>query len=60
MRFTNISDSEKLRVVTSDEFKVIDGHPHFNTQYNTFNAAEAAAEYIRHTYCNGWKLPDMP
>jgi hypothetical protein len=60
MRFTNISDSEELRIVTSDEFKVIDGHPHFDTKYARFNALEAANEYIRHTYRDGWDLPPMP
>lgn len=60
MQFTNISPTEELKIVTSDEFKVIDGHPHFNTQYARFNALEAAQEYIRHTYHNGWELPEMP
>jgi len=60
MRFTNISPTEELNIVTSDEFKVIDGHPHFNTQYAKFNAREAAEGYIKHTYRNGWSLPAMP
>jgi predicted dehydrogenase len=60
MRFTNISPTEELNIVTSDEFKVIDGHPHFNTQYAKFNAVEAASGYIRHNYRKGWILPDMP
>lgn len=60
MRFTNISESDIVKVVTSDEFKVIDGHPYFNTQYAKFNALEAANEYIKHTYREGWSLPAMP
>jgi len=60
MRFTNISANESLKVVTSDDFKVIDGHPHFETKYGEFNALETANEYIRHTYRNGQKLPAMP
>lgn len=60
MQFTNISENEELKVVTSDEFKIIEGHPHFNTQYAKFNAKEAADEYIKHTYRNGWILPEMP
>jgi len=60
MQFTNISSNEELRIVTSDEFKVINGHPHFNTQYATFNALEAAGGYIRHNCREGWNLPDMP
>jgi hypothetical protein len=59
MQFTNISSSEELKIITSNEFKVIDGHPHFNTQYAKFNALERANEYIRHTYRDGWSLPAM-
>jgi len=60
MRFTNISDSEVLKIITTNEFKVIDGHPHFNTQYAKFNAIEAATGYIKHNYREGWSLPAMP
>ncbi len=60
MKITNISPSEELKIMTSDEFKVIDGHPHFNTQYATFNALEEATKYIKHNYREGWKLPEMP
>ncbi|MFN8254571.1 MAG: Gfo/Idh/MocA family oxidoreductase [Bacteroidales bacterium] len=60
MKFTNISNTEELNIVTSDEFKVIDGHPHFNTKYAKFNALEKAGEYIKHIYRQGWSLPDMP
>ncbi|TAL64974.1 MAG: Gfo/Idh/MocA family oxidoreductase [Bacteroidetes bacterium] len=60
MQFTNISPDEELKIVTSDDFKVIDGHPYFNTQYAKFNALEAAKGYIRHTYREGWNLPEIP
>jgi predicted dehydrogenase len=60
MRVTNISDDDELKVVTSNEFKVIGGHPHFNTQYTKFNAREAANEYVKHSYRDGWDLPNMP
>ncbi|MCK5839544.1 MAG: gfo/Idh/MocA family oxidoreductase, partial [Bacteroidales bacterium] len=60
MRFTNISDRDEIRVVTSDSFDVIDGHPHFDTQHKTINAKQAAEEYIKHQYRNGWSLPEMP
>jgi predicted dehydrogenase len=59
MEFTNISDSDELKVVASDEFKVINGHPHFNTQYVTLNAKQASREYIRHNYREGWSLPTL-
>ncbi|MCK4676728.1 MAG: Gfo/Idh/MocA family oxidoreductase [Bacteroidales bacterium] len=60
MRFTNISDTDEIRVVTSDSFEVIDGHPHFDTQRTTINAKQAAEEYIKHQYRYGWSLPEMP
>jgi len=60
MQFINISASDELKVVTSDEFKVIDGHPYFNTQYATSNALQKASEYIKHVYRDGWNLPAMP
>ncbi len=60
MEFTNISANEEFKVVTTDEFRVIDGHPHFNTEYTSLNAMETAKEYIKHAYREGWKLPDMP
>jgi predicted dehydrogenase len=60
MRFTNISASDELKIVTANEFKVVEGHPHFNTQFQKSSALEAAAEYIKHTYRAGWSLPAMP
>ena len=60
MKFTNISVNEELNIVTSDDFKVIDGHPHFDTKYAKFNALEAASGYIKHNYRQGWNLPAMP
>jgi predicted dehydrogenase len=56
MKITNISDTDEIRVVTTDKFDVINGHPHFDTQYTTINAKAAAEEYIRHTYREGWEL----
>ncbi|UCH15692.1 MAG: Gfo/Idh/MocA family oxidoreductase [Bacteroidales bacterium] len=56
MKFTNISDTDEIRVVTSDKFEVIEGHPHFDTQTTTINAKQAAEEYIKHTYRDGWTL----
>lgn len=56
MRFSNIGESDEIRVVQSDKFEVIDGHPHFDTRHETMNAKQAAEEYIRHTYRAGWTL----
>jgi hypothetical protein len=60
MKFTNISDSDKIKVVTVDEFKVIDGDPRFDRQFAEFNAKQISEEWIKHNYRDGWSLPDMP
>lgn len=60
MRFTNISDSDKINIVTVDDFIVTDGHPRFDRRTAKFNAKDVATEWINHTYHNGYKLPDMP
>ncbi|WP_010664903.1 Gfo/Idh/MocA family protein [Marinilabilia salmonicolor] len=60
MRFTNISDSDKLKIVTKDKFEVIDGDPKFQREYAEFNAKSMAEEWVKHTYRNGWSLPNMP
>ncbi|MBI5010825.1 MAG: gfo/Idh/MocA family oxidoreductase, partial [Bacteroidia bacterium] len=60
MRFTNISQKEELKIMVSDDFKVVDGHPTFDKKHQTFNASESAQQYIKHTYREGWSLPSMP
>jgi hypothetical protein len=50
MKFLNISENEELKIMVSDEFKVVDGHPTFNKEYKTLNALESANYYIKHTY----------
>ncbi len=60
MQFTNISDSDKIQVVTKDDFEVINGDPKFNREITDMNAKEMANEWINHTYRDGWKLPEMP
>ncbi|HLT86851.1 MAG TPA: Gfo/Idh/MocA family oxidoreductase [Sphingobacterium sp.] len=60
MEFTNIQAADTLRIVSVDEFSVIDGDPRFNRQFVELNAKNAAEEWIKHTYHNGFSLPDMP
>jgi phosphomannomutase len=60
MRFTNISESDMIKIVNYDEFKVIDGDPKFDRRYAEFNAKAMAEAWIKHTYHNGYSLPDMP
>jgi predicted dehydrogenase len=56
MKFTNIGENDEIKVVKSDKFEIIDGHPHFDTQHETINARVAAEEYIKHTYRAGWTI----
>ncbi len=60
MKFTNISETEELKIMLSDEFKVTDGHPTFDKKYKTVSALACAQEYIKHSYREGWILPPMP
>ncbi|MCC8095975.1 MAG: hypothetical protein LIP05_11820 [Tannerellaceae bacterium] len=60
MEFTNISPNDKIKIVTVDDFKVIDGDPRFDHRFTEFSAADMAKEWIRHTYQNGFSLPEMP
>jgi len=60
MAFTNFFPTKEINVISSNNFKVIDGNPNFDVKYQKFNALEISKEYIKHTYREGWKLPDMP
>ena len=55
MQFTNIGTNEKIRVVTSNKFEVVNGDPKFDTKYDTIPALATAEEWIRHTYRDGWE-----
>ena len=60
MEFTNISSNDKVKIVTRDHFEVIDGDPRFDRQYKDFNALEMSREWVKHSYHNGFTLPEMP
>jgi hypothetical protein len=61
MKFTNISDNETIRTVIKDGFEIHDGHPTFDkTWTDPVNAKAYAEELVKHTYRDGWSLPDMP
>ncbi|OAV74654.1 hypothetical protein Barb7_01817 [Bacteroidales bacterium Barb7] len=61
MQFTNISDSEQLRIIEKDGFTIKDGHPSFDKKMTEpINAKAFSQELIKHNYRNGWKLVDMP
>jgi hypothetical protein len=61
MKFTNIPESAKIKTVIKDGFTIHDGHPSFDkTMTEPESASAMAKELIKHTYRDGWKLPDMP
>lgn len=60
MKFTNISENDKISIVTVDNYEVVDGDPRFDRRFEEFNALEMANEWIKHTYHNGFDLPNMP
>jgi hypothetical protein len=61
MKFTNISDNDRLRIVIEDGFEIQDGHPTFRRERtDPLNAREFAENLIKRPYRQGWTLPDMP
>lgn len=61
MRFSNISSNEKIKTVIADNFSIHNGHPTFHKEWtDPMAASEFAQELIKHTYRDGWSLPDMP
>jgi len=61
MKFTNITDSEQIKIVVEDKFNITDGNPTFDRSYtDPVPATQFAAELIKHTYREGWSLPAMP
>ncbi|MFV0329079.1 MAG: Gfo/Idh/MocA family protein [Dysgonomonas sp.] len=61
MKFTNIDPNEEIKILIKDDFKIVDGDPKFNKIWtDPINAQNFANELIKHTYRQGWKLPDMP
>jgi predicted dehydrogenase len=51
MLITNLADDETI--------KVTNGVPNVEPRTITLNAKEASAEYVRHTYREGWSLPTI-
>jgi len=61
MKFSNLSDSEKIKTVIKDGFAIHNGHPTFHKDLtDPVPATEFAKELIKHTYREGWSLPEMP
>ncbi|MCF6358840.1 MAG: gfo/Idh/MocA family oxidoreductase, partial [Draconibacterium sp.] len=55
MRFKNIGPSDYIRVLSQNDFEILDGDPKFNKKYETMPALEMAEEWIRHSYRRGWQ-----
>jgi len=61
MEFTNIPAGAQLRTCIHDGFSIHNGHPTFEkTWSDPVDANEFAKELIKHTYREGWELPEMP
>jgi len=61
MEFTNISENDKIKIVTHDAFSIEAGHPTFDTKYTEpLSAKQFASGMIKHDYRSGWSLPSMP
>ncbi len=61
MRFTNIPKDATIQSVIKDGFTIKDGHPTFNKTWTDPEDANAfAAELVKHTYREGYTLPEMP
>ncbi len=61
MQFTNLTDSEEIKICIKDGFTIKDGHPDFKkTWTDPISAKKFAEELIKHNYRQGWNLVGMP
>jgi hypothetical protein len=61
MEFTNIGDSDNVKICISDNFTITNGDPKFDRKWTEpMPAKQFASEMIKHTYRKGFTLPDMP
>jgi predicted dehydrogenase len=61
MKFTNLTDEEKVKICIEDNFSIKDGDPKFNKKWTEpVPAKDFAAELIKHTYRESFTLPQMP
>jgi predicted dehydrogenase len=59
MEFTNIPENATIQSVVKDGFTIKDGHPTFDkSMTDPVNAQAFAKELIKHTYREGWALPE--
>ena len=55
MRFRNISNSDKLQILSKNQFEMVKGDPRFYKDFVSLPAQQMAEEWIRHTYRQGWE-----
>ena len=61
MKFTNISDRERLKICVSDYFSIVDNDPCYDRKWTeSSNAKQYVVEMIKHTYRKVWPFPDIP
>ena len=61
MEFTNINDTETIKICIEDHFSILDGDPTFDRKMtDPINAKQFSQEMIKHNYRTGWALPEMP
>ena len=61
MEFTNIGDTDNVKICISDNFTITNGDPKFDRKWTEpMPAKQFASEMIKHTYRKGFILPDMP
>ena len=56
MQFTNISDSDEVKIYNIDFLTAYDNYPHEEKHLETFNAKALANEMIKHKYREGWSF----
>ncbi len=55
MRFSNIGSRDEIRILTKNEFEIVNGDPRFNKDYASLPARQMAEQWIRHDYRSGWE-----
>ena len=60
MKFTNISPTDTIKIVTVDVFKLLMVILVLIVVLRTLMLLDVANEWIKHTYNNGFSLPSMP
>lgn len=55
MQIANLDSGDVLRILTKNEFEIVNGAPKINREYASLIAYETVQEWIRHSYRQGWE-----